>query len=322
MNELFSHIAYLIRRHDCVILGGIGAFVAVREPAAFDMENHRVIPPRRSVAFNGAITHDDGLLSASISRRQGMSFEQAAATVSSAIADIRKRLDSDGAVYFPRIGTLHLGDENRVIFTPESPTSASVMLPSLQLRQHIPAPVISVEVEQQSASRSVAVVRVPLHRRMISSVASIAMLLILGFALSTPIDIGTAQTASLATPSFTAPQAVTIDPIPQPEGLELNLAIPNRPDAIIGMDIRPAINSVQTTADNGRYVMVVASLPCRSQAEAYITHDGNPSLRILEKGDKFRVYITSGTTQSEVSEQARAIADFESRYPGAWVCRR
>ncbi|MDE6077369.1 MAG: hypothetical protein K2G29_06510, partial [Muribaculaceae bacterium] len=68
MNVLFRHIEFLLTRHDCVIVPGLGAFIVTSAPAVIDRASRRVSPPSRSVLFNQAVTLDDGRLANSYAR--------------------------------------------------------------------------------------------------------------------------------------------------------------------------------------------------------------------------------------------------------------
>ncbi|MDE6547663.1 MAG: SPOR domain-containing protein, partial [Muribaculaceae bacterium] len=47
MDILPLHIEYLLTRHDCVIVPGIGAFIATETEAFIDLENGVIRPRRR-----------------------------------------------------------------------------------------------------------------------------------------------------------------------------------------------------------------------------------------------------------------------------------
>ena len=65
MISLDRHISRLISAHDCVIIPGVGAFLAQRQSAYYNAEEQVYMPPRRTLAFNPHITIDDALLSTS-----------------------------------------------------------------------------------------------------------------------------------------------------------------------------------------------------------------------------------------------------------------
>ena len=56
MNELSRCIVCLLADNDCVILPGIGGFIASYEPARYDIANKTFASPKRIIGFNSAIT--------------------------------------------------------------------------------------------------------------------------------------------------------------------------------------------------------------------------------------------------------------------------
>lgn len=308
-NTLSLHIATLLRRHDCVIVPGIGAFVCTREPAAFSAE--LLTPPHRVVNFNPALTHDDGLLAGSYARRMKISFEQARERVAAESELVRRRLKAEGAVDFARVGTLCRHSDERLEFMPE--VAWSLALPAI--KAVAPVPVFEVlKPVSDGPDKAVAVVKVPFRFHWMRAAAAAVVLCVLGFALSTPINLKQAQNASLAAPMFTPPEPAYFENLPEPENLELNLAM------------APASGSLPTVKPAPErpmpYVVVVASLPSRAKAQEFIASSGMQSLNILQSGDKFRVYAAAGETPQQARDAANAMAGFSSRFPDSWVCRR
>lgn len=312
MNNSFSHhIATLLRRHDCVIVPGLGAFVATDEPAAVSEEF--MTPPRRVVSFNSALTHDDGLLANSLSRRMKISFEQARERVHAESELLHRRLKAEGAVNIARVGSLQRHSGGRLEFTPELPWT--LPLPAVKTVKPAPAFEVVRPAAQTEPDKGVAVVRVPLRLRWLRVAAAAVIVGLVGFVLSTPIDIDTAQHATLAAPAFTAPAEPRVEALPEPEGMELCMALPP-------VDAPAPAKEVAAPATDFKYAIVVASLASREKAQEYIDQSGIPSLQILQSGEKFRVYAGAGSTAEEARSNAERIEGFASRFPDAWACRR
>lgn len=330
MKVLYSHIAYLLHRHDCVIVDGVGAFIATNQPAMFSLEDDAVMPPRRVISFNSSITHSDGLLAHSVARSRKISFEQAQQQVKDEITEMRHNLDAQGAVAIPGIGELQCSSEGLYNFIPA--IARQLSLPKLYApvaKQTEPALEIGTKKADNTQRR---IVSLPLHRRWLRTAAAVVILVIMGFALSTPINVEQAHFASLVAPVFTAPRPVTADPLPTPDGLELNIAIPQpetyaKPEPVEAKPApapaaKPAPAPAVETASSPRFVMVVASLPSRELAQKFVNQNPDVNLQILQSGERFRVYAASGATAAEAQRNAAAIADFATRFPGAWACRR
>lgn len=118
MNNLFRHIEFLLLHHDCVIVPGLGAFIATTSSARIDMEAGMIFPPARAIMFNQAVTIDDGLLANSYSRKHGLSFEEARMVILRDVNTLLQQIRENGKYECGKLGTLSLGLENRLMFSP------------------------------------------------------------------------------------------------------------------------------------------------------------------------------------------------------------
>ena len=57
-----NYICELLYDHDCVIIPGLGGFIANFEPARIIRKQHTIMPPSKKIAFNGKLKNNDGLL--------------------------------------------------------------------------------------------------------------------------------------------------------------------------------------------------------------------------------------------------------------------
>lgn len=304
-DNLSLHITTLLRRNDCVVVPGVGAFVATHRQAT--IADGVLTAPVREVSFNPALTYDDGLIASSVSRRLKISFEQARERVAAESALLQRRLRNEGAVQLPHIGLLQRRSGGRLEFVPER--AWALVPPALHIAPVAPAFEVVRNVDAEP-ERAVAVVRVPLRLRWLRVAAVACVLSLVGFALSTPIDIATAQHASLAAPAFTAPEPEIIDVLPIPEGLELNLA--NAAEGGV-MVKEPEVNKP--------YVVVVASLPSAQKAQEFIAGSGL-GLQFIQSDGRFRVYAAQGDTPESARAAADKISGFAARFPDSWVCHR
>lgn len=117
MNQLFKHIEFLLLRHDCVIVPGLGAFIASLSPAKIDMEKGLIVPPSRTVMFNQAVTLDDGLLANSYARKYNLSFEGARMVILREVNAVISKIQKEGAADCGNIGRLIKGEEGNLVFT-------------------------------------------------------------------------------------------------------------------------------------------------------------------------------------------------------------
>lgn len=118
MDRLPLHIEYLLTRHDCVIVPGIGAFIASETEPRIDRERGVVVPRRREVSFNSSVVTDDGLLSHSIARREGLSYEEAHRLMKHLTTLILRDLQQEGETSIGRVGKLILSSAGTMEFIP------------------------------------------------------------------------------------------------------------------------------------------------------------------------------------------------------------
>lgn len=119
MYNLTLHIEYLLLRHDCVVLPGIGAFINVRHPARLDSDTGIWHPMTREVRFNGALTHDDGLLANSYARKYQTAFQDGRDLLRRDLQRLQDILESDGEATIGQLGILRLND-GAISFRPQN----------------------------------------------------------------------------------------------------------------------------------------------------------------------------------------------------------
>lgn len=114
MSDLVSNIEILLENHDFVTVPGFGGFVAEAEGAseAADM----LYPPRKALAFNPALTYNDGLLAHEYVKRTGVSFEKANLMIAEAVNELNRKLISGMPVIFGTLGTFRISNGN-ILFT-------------------------------------------------------------------------------------------------------------------------------------------------------------------------------------------------------------
>lgn len=118
MYNLSLHIEYLLLRHDCVVVPGLGAFINVYSPAYFDRERNYWFPMTREVRFNKALRHDDGLLANSYARKNNICFTDGRELLRHDIDILKNALNEEGEVTFGNLGILK-NSEDTLSFIPQ-----------------------------------------------------------------------------------------------------------------------------------------------------------------------------------------------------------
>jgi hypothetical protein len=102
--HLADHIRPLLRDHDCVIIPDFGGLVADVSSARAQPGRQALSPPTKLVAFNQALTRNDGLLVDAFSQHMGMPIAQAREAVRTAVANLQQELDETNRTELPGIG--------------------------------------------------------------------------------------------------------------------------------------------------------------------------------------------------------------------------
>ncbi len=119
MIHIEKYISELVGNHDCVIVAGLGAFVAQATSADIHPITHKFTAPSRTLSFNAQIKVNDGLLAAEISRKESITFQEATASID----DFVKKFNSSLSLYkyytMNEIGRFFYNLEGKLEFEPD-----------------------------------------------------------------------------------------------------------------------------------------------------------------------------------------------------------
>lgn len=102
---LADHLRPLLRDHDCVIIPDFGGLVAEYTSAKVQPAGrHLLSPPTRQVAFNQALTRNDGLLVDTLREQLGLSAVEAREHLRQAVAMLHYELKAQQRTELPGIG--------------------------------------------------------------------------------------------------------------------------------------------------------------------------------------------------------------------------
>ena len=267
MNHLISHIEYLIMRHDCVVVPGWGAFVARRRPACYDDVAQRFVAPRRELSFNPEIVHADGLVASSISRKEGVSFEQASIIIARETEAMKSQLMADGELSLGRIGRFIAQSDASPLFeaSQRMERSMSSLFPSLDIKT------IAAKIEQERRDAQAQQLR-PRRSRMkrfglkaVKAAASVVVVAGIAIGLIAPIVNGRDdRLASVsATTSTFVPNSQTAIVAPASGNPELLISVPSA--SLSGKSANGSLSDVSVSYE------VVDRIPA-PVATASVTH--------------------------------------------------
>lgn len=107
MKELAKHIEILLMENDCVIVPGLGGFIAHNKPAEFRESANIFCPPLRTIGFNPQLTINDGLLVQAYMQAYDTDFPDASRKIENTVSSIKEILYKNGQAELDNIGTLY-----------------------------------------------------------------------------------------------------------------------------------------------------------------------------------------------------------------------
>ncbi len=118
--KLEHYISELLFKYDCVIVPGLGGFVANYKSATIQPIQNTFSPPSKSISFNKNLNNNDGLLANFIVQKEGVNFEVASKKIEEFVIEINQDLRLKKRILLNNIGTLFLDTENRTQFEPQN----------------------------------------------------------------------------------------------------------------------------------------------------------------------------------------------------------
>lgn len=308
LKELSLHIEYLLHRHDCVVLPGIGALLVSTVPSRIADDLSIIAPATRSVCFNAALRRSDGLLAMSYSRRNRISYEDAQAHVDHIMAEIAETVDRGKKLCLGKIGSLrkNQGAESGVEFTPSD---------ELQLETSY---LTGVKLTGKSKSSSTDVTP--------------------DFELSEKRKFDTennyyiavnktfARVAAIFCLVILAAVSVYFPATNYNSGYQTDQAAIVRPTKIIEQAKIPVKESTQLpekeqvveVSDTAKYYLIVASLRTEAEVQKYLSSKSDETLGVVSGKKISRVYAAKSDDRDSLLTIMRD-PDFKSRYSGAWI---
>ncbi len=128
MIELQRHIEILLLTNDCVIVPGLGGFMAHHIEARYDEEDKTFVPPLRTLGFNQNLTMNDSLLVQSYIECYDVSYPEALRRIEDEVSELRQHLQAEGSYELNDIGVLSLNNEGNIEFRP---CEAGILTPTL-----------------------------------------------------------------------------------------------------------------------------------------------------------------------------------------------
>lgn len=340
METIALHIEYLLRYHDCVILPGFGAFIASETPAYFDREAGVFHAPVRSVCYNAAVTHDDGMLVNSFSRRLSISFEQARSLLISELKSLSDALYRDSEVTLGRLGVISMDDDGVIAFRtltdPRTMTSAmgctdinlSALAPEVKEQQPsadtTPSTTEAADtctthtttLPAEAAQRDPRYWYIAVRKRTVNIAAALLIVLSVGLIALVP---GFRHDQQPIEASMLNVEKI-IDTV---SSIGSRGHDKTRKDSVAnytGSKASPTAVAADQSAPSASCYLIVASFHTQSEADKFVElkKPGRYSLQIHRNGKLWLVSAERGTSAEDLLSLSTT-PEFKSEYTQAWV---
>jgi nucleoid DNA-binding protein len=117
MNDLLSHIEFLLHEHNCVVVPDLGGFV-VNVVSAHREGVSDFYAPVCELVFNRDLKHNDGLLAQSYMKTSTLSFEAATHKIEQEVQVLKKHLREQRHLELEKLGVFTMQDDEHFIYTP------------------------------------------------------------------------------------------------------------------------------------------------------------------------------------------------------------
>ncbi len=316
MATIEKHIFDLLHYHDCVIVPGLGGFVANLNPILLQKEKNLFIPPAKEIGFNRSLIYNDGLLTNYVASKKGVSYSEAQELINDFVTNIRSRIILAQAVILDKIGTLRADAIGNLQF---SPSGAYSFLPEafgLSSFRIEPADYKYTVKFEKEILRSVKWNKQTM--RYWSSVA--ALITVLFFLSTTELKMPSVSLSGWSTPNL------SIEKTKETTVSDNNFVLAEAQDSAddISSPLTELIDNKEPTEEIifKKYSLIAASLVKRDAAEKSLQtfiHKGHKGAAIVDdEPGRFRIALEFFDTKAEA---IRVMEDYRLR-PGfetVWV---
>lgn len=324
MIEIERHIEILLLSNDCVIVPGLGGFMAHHIDARYDEGDGMFVPPLRTLGFNPQLTMNDSLLVQSYIETYDISYPEALRRIEAEVAELRQHLETEGSFELNDIGVLSLNEEGKLVF---EPCEAGILTPDLYglgtfemkpLVKALPVTETTGEKPEQEKPIDRAII---IKMSWLRNVAVVAAAVLAFFMIGTPVknsDLskGIQQSAIIPLPSSSVVSEEEDTSIALPDTLLTDS--PQQADTAEGSE-----SDLSDTAAAPSFCIVLASQVTQRNAESFVS-------MLEEKGfheasimmTKFRrVVYGAYSSEEEAMSSLRQLRSQSSFFKEAWVMK-
>lgn len=323
MNEMVSHIEFLLHTHNCVIVPGLGGFVVNTTPARKKGLSD-FLSPVCELVFNRELSYNDGLLVESFMRVEKISFEAAQMKIDTAVKQLKNNLRENKVADLGDLGVFRMTDTQRFSYFPKPfvrPDYFGLSTASLK-------PIIQLQPKNSPAQKQQAEKKNTWKKIGVGAAAAVAIAFVLLLFPIQDTDLRH-QTAQIITESglfgnkMDKPKAGTavLETI---ERSDIEHSTSNPTIEVADSQIADS-EQVENSEILPRYYIVTGVYEVREFADKMIAQlkeegYGNPST--IEKSGRISVFSESFPTIEEAYNALNKLVKQNKNHRDAWVLKR
>ena len=328
MIELDRHIEILLLSNDCVIVPGLGGFMAHHVDARFDEADGTFLPPLRTLGFNPRLTMNDSLLVQSYIEAFDISYPEALRRIEAEVEELRQHLESEDCYELNGLGTLRLNNDGNLEF---EPCEAGILTPDLYglstfelmpLATEEPKATDSNEetLDETELTDEPADSAITIKMSWLRNAVAVAAAVLAFFMISTPISNNNATLDVQQSAFFKLPQhhASQDDDALNPSTSATDST------ACQEESIKASEDIVEETISAPTYTIVMASQVTQRNAEIFIAQLNKAEytkarLQTSSKTNMLRVVYGTYNSQEEAIDSLRSLRKQSKQFSDAWV---
>lgn len=314
----------LLYSNDCVVLPGLGGFIAKYKGASLNTSLHTVYPPQKTIGFNPQIKENDGLLVSALCALSNCSYSEGKIELDTWVKEQSNTLVRGEKISWKGIGILFQDRLGKIQFIPDSKGNFS--LESFGLEKIILVPVERKIEEPVTAEVSVLEKRAEQGSKWIWKAAAVLALPILGvgiFALSHKIESTDWQYASFKlfgnksrVASYTPADTRTIPTYTVKEETELV----STQEEIISTSPIKAEEPEVTATNHKKYEIIVGAFGVSENAKRMVRELKKKGYNAFLAGKKGNLQMVAAASDSNYAAILQTLDKIKSEVnPSAWL---
>lgn len=337
MENLVKYISHLVARHDCVIIPGTGAFLAIEESARYNAKEGIFMPPYRTMHFNPNVKVDDALLLSEYIDNEQLAYEEANRKMNRDIESLHNALKLNSEVRFGELGTFYMNINGGITF--------KVDVNGIEDPANFGFEPLAVPMLRDCEEKKFVI-----KRKDIGKFVAAAAAVILTFIFVTPMsDSAFKQNMQASVTGFASSEQISmmqqlgaiapqkadatienceISPIDangniimtQESAAEAQTQKPNVATITAGPAIEAAKQEIAANTESKKvFHIIVASSPNENNAKLAIEElsaKKEAAYSVVKGGGRHRISIGEYSTNKEA---ANALQEIKSTFPDAWV---